>query len=197
MKNSNISCAILAGGKNSRMNGVDKAFINMNGVPIIRRAINALKELFDEIIIVTNTPEKFKEYGNECVIVADIIKDKGPIGGIHSALNHTSKDKVFIAACDMPFLNAGFIKKILSAASDGDYDCIIPKTGKGIEPLSGVYSKSILEKTEELLDGDDFSVRRLLENCKCGYVEADKEEMECFININTPEDLQKLSANGN
>lgn len=179
------------------MNGFDKAFIDMHGVPLIRRVIAVLKELFDEIIIVTNTPEQFKEYAKECVIITDVIKGKGPLGGIHSALSHTSKNAVFITACDMPFLNAGVIKKIISAAADGDYDCVIPRGARGIEPLGGVYSKRILGKAGEMLGGEDFSVRRLIENCKCGYAAVEREEMKCFSNINSPEDLQKLSANGN
>jgi len=134
-----FSAAVLAGGKGLRLNDINKAFIDINGAPVLRRTLNTLKQLFNEIIIVTNSPGDFKEYDKECVIVPDIIKDKGPLSGIHSALTHASGERVFIAACDMPFISTDFVKRLMAVASSGDYDCVIPSGKKGIEPLHGVW----------------------------------------------------------
>lgn len=54
-----VSAIILAGGKNSRMQGEDKAFLEIDGKPFIARIIGALKGLVVEIIVVTNNPERY------------------------------------------------------------------------------------------------------------------------------------------
>ena len=61
--------------------------------------------IFKEVILVTNSPEDYVLFENECRIIPDIIKDKGPLGGIHSALSNTAKKAVFFVACDMPYLH--------------------------------------------------------------------------------------------
>ena len=50
-----ISAAVLAGGKNVRMEGEEKAFIRIGDMPILARIISLLKELFDEIIMPRQT----------------------------------------------------------------------------------------------------------------------------------------------
>jgi len=92
----NISGAILAGGRNKRMGGVNKSFIEIQGSPIIQRSVNILKEIFEEIIIVTNSLTDYEPYKKECRVVTDIIKGIGPLGGIHSALSHTTKRRFFL-----------------------------------------------------------------------------------------------------
>ncbi len=54
-KNIKISCAILAGGKSSRMNFHDKSFIKIESKPLIIRTLEFLNQIFNETIIVTNT----------------------------------------------------------------------------------------------------------------------------------------------
>lgn len=182
---------ILSGGKNSRMNFNDKAFIEVQDIPVIQNTVKIFKEIFDEIIIVTNSSRDYKKLSKDCIIVNDMIKGIGPLGGIHSALSHTSKEKIFIAACDMPFLNRDLIKRLVEISFDGDYDCIVPGGSRGIEPLHAVYSKKILGNIGKLTKENDFSLKRLLNICKCKYVEVSGEEEKSFFNINTPNDIEE------
>jgi molybdopterin-guanine dinucleotide biosynthesis protein A len=80
-----VSAVILAGGANKRFNGKTKANIQISGVRIIARTIKVLHDLFEDIIIVTNTPDEFKGY-KHYTLVPDEIKNVGPLGGIHAAL---------------------------------------------------------------------------------------------------------------
>ncbi|MFH1317730.1 MAG: molybdenum cofactor guanylyltransferase, partial [Candidatus Omnitrophota bacterium] len=99
-----ISCAILAGGKNRRM-GKNKAFIEVDGISLLKKNIVLLQQIFTEITIVTNSPKEYISFKNDASIITDKIKDIGPLGGIFSALSTTSKESVFFVACDMPFLH--------------------------------------------------------------------------------------------
>ena len=192
-----LGAAILAGGKNSRMEGLNKAFININGVSIIQRAVEFLKKRFDELTIITNSPKDYALYSNDCAIITDIIKDKGPLCGIHSGLIHSSKDSVFFIACDMPFLHIGLINRLVEIASNEDFDCVVPYSDRGTEPLHAVYSKKIFPGLEKSLHKEELSIRQYLERCKCKYVKARPEELSSFVNINTAEELREVELNEN
>ena len=104
----NISGVILAGGENRRFNGLPKSKIVIDGKTIIARILDTINEIFDEIIIVTNSPEEYKEYSN-CKIVSDHFLKAGPLGGIHAALKGTSNEAIFVFAGDMPLLDKKLI----------------------------------------------------------------------------------------
>src|SRR3989304_8512437 len=143
---------ILAGGKNSRI-GLNKAFLEIGGKRIIDRTIEIYKKIFDEILIITNTPEDY-QYLTESVILGeaknlklkiytDLIPHRGSLGGIYTGLHYSKSDYAFFAACDMPFLNERVIRHIIKVARD--YDIIVPYYKHRLHPLHAVYSKSCLE----------------------------------------------------
>jgi len=79
-----ITGIILSGGKNSRM-GVNKAFLELDGQRLIDKILDIYKNIFSEIIIVANDPLSYTEF-SDTIIVTDIYKGKGPLGGIYTGL---------------------------------------------------------------------------------------------------------------
>lgn len=190
---SNIACAVLAGGKNSRMNGENKAFLIVDGAPIIGRTIRLLQGIFEEIILVTNTPQDFKGYAEKTVIMKDGIKDAGPLAGIYSALSKTTKEAVFFAACDMPYLHNGLIRKQLDYFRKTNCEAVVPKIGAFIEPLHGIYRKSLANSIRRFIENNnDYSVRGFLKTAKVSYwdIEDSNFNRRIFKNINTKEDAR-------
>jgi len=96
-----ITGIILAGGKNSRMR-LPKAFLEINGRRIIDHSLSIYRKIFPEIIIVCNDPLSYTSF-SEAMVVTDIYKSKGPLGGIHAGLFYAGKSHAFVTACDMPF----------------------------------------------------------------------------------------------
>ncbi|MFH1848330.1 MAG: molybdenum cofactor guanylyltransferase, partial [Candidatus Omnitrophota bacterium] len=94
----------------------------------------------------------------------------------------------------MPFLHNGLVERLLVMAQDEECGCIIPRSERGIEPLCAIYSKDILPELEKSLYQDDLSIRRFLKLCGCRHVEVSKDEGRTFINLNTPQDLEKARA---
>jgi molybdenum cofactor guanylyltransferase len=190
-----ISGIILAGGVNSRFRGKTKSKIVIDGKPIISRIISTIKDLFDEIIIVTNSPEEFEDYNNY-----KIVKDKflmvGPLGGIHAALKVSSGEAMFVFAGDMPFLDKKIILEQIELFNNCQCDVFIPRVNKNIEPLHAIYSISIINTLEEYLSGDNNkAVREYLRKINVRYFEVDESTAaaKAFTNINTPKDLSLLS----
>lgn len=184
-----ISGAILAGGKNSRM-GRHKAFMKVNSQRAIDLIIDTLKSLFNEIIIVTNDNNIFREF-NDLVIVEDVVRGHGPLGGIYTGLKAAASNMVFFIACDMPFLHNGLIKKICKSSMEGNFDCFVPYAEEGIEPLCAIYSKAVLPRLKKALSAKDLSIRSFLKQCNCKYIEVKPDEKPSFFNINTIEDLER------
>lgn len=187
----NISAVILAGGINKRFNGITKANILIDGKTIISRIIETISELFDEIIIVTNTPEEFKEYTNH-KIVSDQFLKVGPLGGIHAALKASAKEGLFVFAGDMPLLNKKVIIRQIEYYNIHKCDILIPQIGRYIEPLHAIYNISITDTLEDYLGGNhNYAVREFYKKVNVGYLQFENttEIINAFANVNSPDDI--------
>ncbi len=191
-----ITGVILAGGASSRMK-TEKAFLKFENSDFIQQAANLMCSVFKEVIIITNTPDKYKFLN--LLIFEDIYKKKGPLAGIHSALSNSNTDRIFIIPCDMPFISAKFINSII------DYPTKLPvvicKTKNFIHAQIGIYSKEILPLIETILNNSnskDKKKSKILEIER--YIKIEKieaSEISCFredlfFNVNTPEDYQEF-----
>jgi molybdenum cofactor guanylyltransferase len=187
----NISGVILAGGANKRFNGMTKAKIVIDGKTIISRIIDTIRDIFDEIIIITNTPEEFKEYTNY-KIVSDKFLNFGPLGGIHAALKASSKEALFVFAGDMPLLENRIIIRQIDHYNSCKCDILVPRINEYIEPLHAIYNISLFKTLEDYLTCDhDYAVREFFKLVKIGYLqlEASEENINAFTNINSPSDI--------
>ena len=186
----NIAGVILAGGKSSRM-GSAKPFLTVEGRRIIDSTLEIFNSIFDEILIVTDDKNRFMEF-KDVKVIEDLVKGYGPLAGIYTGLKTISKDKAFFVACDMPFLDKVLIKNLLDISFTNDCDAVVPCTSRGIEPLHAVYSKRTVGIIEDLLEGDDLSIRSFFKRCNCKYIEIETKRYQSFFNVNTPEDLRVL-----
>ena len=190
-----ISGVILAGGSNKRFGGITKANVVIGGKSIISRILSIVFDLFDEIIIVTNKPEEFREFF-QYRIVKDLFQKAGPLGGIHAALKATSADAIFVFAADMPFLDRKIISDQINEFNKGEYDVLIPAVNQFIEPLHAIYRKSVLNDLERFLsERKSKAVRDFLREVSVGYfqLQETEESKRAFVNINSPTDLDKTS----
>ncbi|OGW38707.1 MAG: hypothetical protein A2Y97_11135 [Nitrospirae bacterium RBG_13_39_12] len=183
---------ILAGGENTRLPLV-KGFLEINGNRIIDLNVGILSSIFDRVIISTNNPELYSYLG--VLMVGDIIKDRGPMTGIFSALTIPEVSDVFVTACDMPFINPVLVKYVVERWSD-KWDAAIPVFDKEPQPLFGIYSKKIAETIYENIKKGERSLKRFLQKIKVLYIGEEEvkridSDGKSFININTMEDFQR------
>ncbi len=187
-----ISAVIMAGGKSLRM-GEDKACLKIGSLSAVEFQLQRLRPLFKEIILSTNTPGRFKAL--DIPAVPDLIHDKGPLGGIYTALTKIENPYLFAIACDMPFVNRELIE-YMRERSEG-YDVIVPETERGLEPLHAIYSRACIPAIKKQLDANDNGrVISFFPDVKVRVVT--KEEItgieggdDAFLNFNTPEDYQR------
>jgi|WetSurMetagenome_2_1015567.scaffolds.fasta_scaffold34413_3 molybdenum cofactor guanylyltransferase len=189
-----ITAAILAGGPGSRMKGILKPGLLIDGKTILSRTLDAIRDIFDELILVTNKPEEFIKY-KECIVVSDHYRGIGPLGGIHAGLQNASNDSVFIFAGDMPLLNTELIERQIGLFKVLNCDILVPKTGSSIEPLHSICRRSVLNQLDKYLsDEKDHAVREFLRTVDTRYMDLDETEeiLNIFSNINIPSDIRKI-----
>ena len=183
---------ILAGGKNLRM-GQNKAFLQVHGQRIIDHTKSIFIDLFDEVLLVTNSPLDYLDLNLRTV--TDLYQEKGALGGVFTGLFHAAHPYAFVAACDMPFLNKALIGHLISLSSG--FDIVIPKTKDGWQPLHAIYSHKCLPFMEDLLLKGDLKIIDFFHRVKKREIPPEEilpfdPQLRSFLNLNTPEDLARI-----
>jgi molybdopterin-guanine dinucleotide biosynthesis protein A len=192
MKNK-FTGVILAGGKNSRFSGKNKALVHVGGKRILDRIYEVFTILFDKIILVTNDPVQYMEWDFD--IVTDIFPIRSSLTGIHTGLFYITTPYAFFAACDIPFIKKELIEILLDSV-EPSIDIVIPETSKGLEPLCSVYSKRCLKPVEEQLEKQSLKIERMFQKVRVKKISEDilrtiDQDLLSFSNINTPDDLTR------
>jgi len=194
-KKMNASGIILAGGKNTRM-GQNKSFLSINGERLIDKTLNLYRQIFTDIIIVTNDPLSYIEF-TDAAIATDIYRGKGPLGGIYTGLFYAKNDYAFVCPCDMPFLKKDFVDYLL--AQNGKCDVIVPETAEGYQPLHAVYSRNCLPSIRRLILMDKLKITGFYRDMQVLPISEEQirpfnEDGSLFQNLNTPEELEKVQG---
>ena len=183
--------AILSGGENTRFPSL-KGFIEVGGQSIIETTLATLRSVCDEVVISTNEPEKYFHLG--APIIGDVVAPSCPMAGIYSVLKCTGAQDVLVAACDMPFINADLIRYIISNKGG---DATVPSFNGLLEPLLAVYSAGAAETMLKRLQSGRRRLSGMLKEVNTKYVDEETvrgidPDGRSFININTPEDLDRV-----
>jgi molybdopterin-guanine dinucleotide biosynthesis protein A len=183
---------ILSGGLAVRYDGIEKALLRVGGIRILDRLYAIYRELFDEIILVTNCPQKFLEW--DLLIVSDLFPIRSSLTGIHAGLFYMTNPYAFISACDTPFLKKEVVETVVGKV-EAQIDIVMPETSAGFEPLCAAYSKRCLEAAQNHLEQEKLKVVKAFRKSRIKTISEKAlrkidPELQSFFNINTPEDLQ-------
>ncbi len=175
--------------------GRNKLLLEVGGVPLIRRACDALSLRCAEIIVVGE--------GSNAVVLKSVrrVSDQrsgrlGPLAGIEAGLAAARNRLVFVAAGDMPFLPVDLVDYLIGRLQSRGAAAVVPYHRGGTHPLCAAYDREILPHVRSALDGGVRSMREFLESAD--PVEYVEEELRRFgnpdrflMNVNSPEDLDR------
>ncbi|MDJ0829764.1 MAG: molybdenum cofactor guanylyltransferase [Desulfobacterales bacterium] len=183
---------ILAGGESKRFAGENKALLKIGGQTIFERILLVFSELFDDIILVTNTPHHYIDWDIQAV--TDLFAVRSSLTGIHAGLFYANTTHAFCVACDTPFVQKALIRCILDAI-EPQMDVIVPKTSKGLEALFGAYSKRCIKPIARKLQNNQLKIQGFFSEVRTRKIPEETlrqhdAELISFFNINTPDDLQ-------
>ncbi|KOO03455.1 molybdenum cofactor guanylyltransferase MobA [Vibrio nereis] len=185
------SWVILAGGQASRMGGKDKGLIELNDKPLVQHVIERLSSQTPHILINANRNlETYAQFGE---VFSDTFADyPGPMGGIHAGLLHAPTDWVGFVPCDSPQINTDLVKRFCDSADDAT-DILVAHDGAHQQPVFTLYHKRVLPKLTAFLERGDRKIILLYKECNMRYVDF-SDSPDCFLNLNTPEELAQFGT---
>jgi len=184
---SSVEIAILAGGKSSRM-GSDKAWLSFGSETLLERMVRRLRAGFPHIAIVKAAGQPIPDV--QCPILEDLLPERGPIGGLYTALKNLEGEKCLIVSCDLPFVCPHFLRHLAEMPLEGD--AIVPEWAGWLQPLQAIYGKTALPMVDSQIRAGRLQMRELLGWLKVRIVQEEEilpfdPHGLTFQNINTPE----------
>jgi molybdopterin-guanine dinucleotide biosynthesis protein A len=184
---------ILSGGLSTRYEGTEKALLQVGGVRILDRIYDIYSQLFEEIILVTNNPQKFLEW--DLLIVSDLFPIRSSLTGIHAGLFYMTNPFAFISACDTPFLKKEIVETVIRKI-EAQIDIVMPETSAGFEPLCAAYSKRCLQPAQHHLEQEKLKITKTFRKSRIKTISEKvlrkiDPDLASFFNINTPDDLKR------
>jgi len=157
-----LTGVILAGGVKRRMNGILKALLPFEGQPLIVRQIDQMRNLCDELMVVTDEPRPLLPVLDPSVrVITDFFKGCGALGGLHAALSLAGNSSVWIVGGDMPFLSSEAAEHMWKRKSEGLH-AVIPRIAGELVPLHGIYDRASTSHMIPLLERGESQILTLL-----------------------------------
>jgi molybdopterin-guanine dinucleotide biosynthesis protein A len=193
-----VAGVVLAGGQSRRL-GRDKAVEPFWGQPLIRRVIDRVAPVTQEIVVVVADAARGQSLPLESRhrVAVDRYPGGGSLGGIFSGLAAARHPWALVVSCDMPFLNPSLLRHMLSLRQDAD--AVVPVVDGRPEPTHALYFKACLPHIEARIQAGELKISGFFDQVRVRYLAEDEvrrfdPEGLSFFNVNTPEDLARALA---
>ncbi len=189
-----ITGVVLAGGKSSRYGG-NKVLDTFQGERLVDRCVAQMSRHTRRVMLVANDLSPY--YNVRATLVQDILPQRGPLGGVLTALVFSPHDWIFVKAADMPFLSPGLFPLMMDRM--GAHDVVVPVNNGHYEPLAALYHRRCLAAVLRTLRRGEHRVAASYKKLKVGVLterhwrRIDPDGMS-FININTRHDKSRSLA---
>lgn len=185
-----LTVFILCGGKSSRMQS-EKGLVLFQGKPFIEHIIQAILPVTEQIKLITATKEyDYLPYQK----IPDIILDKGPLGGIYTALANSETEFNLILSCDIPLISTELLSELISKHNN-EAEITVFASESRLHPLIGIYSKKVLPVIKSAIDNDELKMMDLLAKIPHQILNIDESENFHLTNINSVDELNDLNIN--
>jgi molybdenum cofactor guanylyltransferase len=187
-----FSAVLLAGGESSRM-GRDKAFLEIDGVPLWSRQIGTLAALRPRATFIAG-PRHAAWINAGCEIVNDARENAGPLAALVASLRRCATPLLLALAVDLPEMPADYLRALIRSSTETTG--VVPKSSAGFEPLAAVYPIAALPLAESRLRAGNYALQDFVAACVAENLLIEKairpDEERFFRNLNTLSDLSAI-----
>jgi molybdenum cofactor guanylyltransferase len=186
---SSVTGLILAGGKGSRMGGIDKGLQAFRGKRLVDHVYERLAPQVGGVIINANqNQEAYRTFGVR--VVSDAIGGfAGPLAGMHAGLSVSKRPFLASVPCDSPFLAVDLIERLYARIDETGAELAVAKTGDQPHPVFSLMRRGVLDHLADFLKEGGRKIDAWYATLHVVEVAFD-DEAEAFSNINTREELQ-------
>ncbi len=186
-----ITGIILAGGRSSRMGGVDKGLVELAGRPMVEHVYNALSPQVARILISANRNQEHYSVFGDPVIKDAVGNYFGPLAGIASAMQIASTDYVLTVPCDAPLLPPDLAPRLFHALQQQGVDISVAHDGRRMQPVFALMQRQLLEDVLAFLAGGNRKLHLWVAGQNVALADF-SDQPDAFLNVNTPEDQAAL-----
>lgn len=182
-----VTGIILAGGKSSRF-GVEKALYPYHGKPMVEYAIDLLRPLCVELLIITNNPKDYTFTGLK--LVEDFHKGLGPLAGIYSGLLTSRNSDNLVIGCDLPELHSNLFRALLNHKEGNQV--VMPIHNGLKESMASYFHSSTLPVLKKALKQNQLKIFDAVAPLKTLFLDVVGMPFyseNLFTNINTKADI--------
>jgi len=181
-----VALGILAGGRGERFGGRDKGWIEVGGVPQIRRVLAAVQPQAARVLVSANRHlDDYAALG--LAVVRDAAPDHpGPLEGIASLLAAAADGWLATVPVDARAIPSDFVARLLAARGAEAFSIVAAEDDEGLQPLFALYPAALAAHARETLDSGRRSVREWQHRFPVYPCRFDGDR---FGNLNSPADL--------
>ena len=199
----NITGCILAGGRASRMGGVDKGLQMFCGQTLVQHAIKRLQPQVSQVLINANrNPTDYAMTGLK--VIADTeLADNGPLSGFLTGLQHCNTEWLVTVPCDSPFFPLNLVDRLSAAATQQQALIAMAQTPRlpdntwELQPVFCLMHRSLIDSLRNYLHngGHKISVWAHQQSALalCPFIKPSTGP-DPFANANTLQELQNLQS---
>lgn len=184
-----ITGGVLAGGRGSRMGGIDKGLALLEDRPLVEHVLQALAPQLDHMLINANRNlEQYANYGYP-VVSDELEGHQGPLAGFAALLGACEDPWLLTVPCDTPALPTDLVSRLWDARTSGDADIAVAHDGRRMQPAHALIRCSLLSDLQTFLDSGERKIDRWY--ARHNVVEVDfSDQPDTFHNLNRPEDYR-------
>ncbi len=192
----NITGLVLAGGRGSRMGGVDKGLQLLHGVPMAEHALRRLQGQVGSTAINANRNVALYE-AMGCPVWPDALPDHpGPLAGFLAGLARCKTPYLLTVPCDSPRFPPDLAARLAQALAGQQADIAMAATIEGgaeqVQPVFCLLKQSLRGSLQAFIEGGQRKIDRWTALHRCVVVRFD--DAQAFANANTPHELAALNA---
>ena len=177
---------VLIGGKSSRMEDLQKAWIDVHGMPQYQYLFNMLSDLHIPTYISCNATQ-VPLISKNFPIIIDSYDCVGPIGGIVSAMEFDKEVDWLVVACDLLLINSTTFKQLIDEIETNvDIISFQKKDTSFAETTISIYKSTSYEYLKEAIQKRNYGLQAILRNLRTKYLYPSNDEV--LLNVNTRED---------
>jgi molybdopterin-guanine dinucleotide biosynthesis protein A len=190
-----ITGLILAGGRGSRMGGVDKGLQNHQGVPLALHALLRLGPQVGELLINANRNLGAYESMGAPVWPDSLPDYAGPLAGVLTGLEHCETPYMVTVPCDSPLFPEDLVARLAQALDAEDAEIAMaatrgPDGARQVQPVFCLMKTELIESLVRFTQSGQRKIDKWTAQHRC--VEVLFEDEQAFANANTREELQQL-----
>lgn len=188
-----VTGIILAGGRASRMGGIDKGLVPLAGRPMVEHIIERLRPQTTALIVNANrSHEVYAQY--RLPLVADQLDGyAGPLAGMASGLAASSTDWVVTVPCDSPLVPPDLVARLCAALRRERAELTVATGAGRMQPVFALLPRALLPSLQAYLAAGERKIDLWYARHRVALADFD-DRPEAFLNVNTPADRDALEA---